>query len=59
MLLEADLSQFYSTSFKLQKDFMLSLDNIDKMYPFEYKIYLNEVLKYVEEEKKRLEALNK
>jgi hypothetical protein len=57
MLLEADLASYYSTSFKLQKDFGFNLSNIDEMFPFEYKVYLNEVLKYVEEEKKRLEAL--
>lgn len=49
-----NLMSYYKTSFRLAKDFGLSITEIEQMKPFEYKIYLNEVLGYIKEEESRL-----
>ena len=55
MLIDFNLSDYYKTSMRLQKDFGFDLIHMESLYPFEYKIYVAEVLNYIEEEKKRQE----
>jgi hypothetical protein len=49
-----NVTSFYKTSFRLAKDFGLSISDIEQMKPFEYKIYINEVLGYIKEEESRI-----
>ena len=55
MLIDSNLLDYYKTTFRLQKDFGFDMAHIETMFPFEYKIYVQEVLQYVEEERKRYE----
>ena len=59
MLLHVDLVEFYKTNFYMKKDYNFNLDEIDNMFPFEYMIYYNTILEWIEEEKKRLEKLKR
>jgi hypothetical protein len=38
----------------LLKDFHFSLFDIETLYPFEYKVYVNLVLEWIKEEEKRV-----
>ena len=57
MFLDVNLSDFYKTSFRLQKEFGFSIEHIENMPPYEYKIYLHVVLEWIKEEQQRLKQL--
>jgi hypothetical protein len=54
MFLDVNLADYYKTSFRLQKDFGFSIEHIENMVPFEYKVYLNTVLEWIKEEQQRI-----
>jgi hypothetical protein len=45
---------YYKTSFLLQKNFGFSVAHLDTLYPYEFKIYIMEVMEYIKEENERL-----
>jgi hypothetical protein len=38
----------------LVKDFHFGMDDIESLYPFEYKVYVNLILEWIKEEEKRV-----
>lgn len=52
MLLDFNILDYYKSSAALVRDHGLSILDIEGMFPFEYEIYINEALNYLEERKK-------
>lgn len=50
-----DLANFYKMNFALMQYHKYSLSDIENMIPFEREIYVAMLIKYLEEEKQRLE----
>lgn len=51
-----DLHNFYKLNFALMQYHKYSLADIENMIPFEREIYVAMLIKYLEEEKQRLES---
>jgi hypothetical protein len=56
MLSHDSLMNMYYTNFSLMQHHKYSLTELEEMIPFERQIYVHLLLKYLEEEKERLES---
>ena len=55
MFASGELADMYRTNFLLAKDYNISIEEIEKMIPFERVVYVGIVLDYLEKKKKAMQ----